>query len=63
MRSTFDDKRNEYTVTISKAELANAFKSENDLQTFLHEIVANTYGEWMAEATFPINKTRKDNQT
>lgn len=62
MKSIFDNKRNEYTVTISQAELAKAFTSENELQIFLHEIVSNTYGEWMAEATFPIIP-RKDNQT
>ena len=53
MKSTFDNRRNEYNVTITKSEL------EQELQTFMHNIVANTYGEWMAEACFPLY--RKDN--
>lgn len=59
MISTFDNRRNEYNVTITKSELEQAFKSEQELHKFMHEIVANTYGEWMAEACFPL--CRKDN--
>lgn len=59
MISTFDSRRNEYNVTITKSELEQAFKSEQELHKFMHEIVANTYGEWMAEACFPLY--RKDN--
>lgn len=57
MKSIFDDRRNEYNVTITKAELEKAFKSEQDLHRFMHEIVANTYGEWMAEACFPLYRS------
>lgn len=59
MISTFDNRRNEYNVTITKSELEQAFKSEQELHNFMHEIVANTYGEWTAEACFPLY--RKDN--
>ena len=59
MKSTFDNRRNEYNVTITKGELEQAFKSEQELNKFMHEIVANTYGEWVAEACFPLY--RKDN--
>lgn len=59
MKSAFDNHRNEYNVTITKSELEQAFKSEHELQTFMHNIVANTYGEWMAEACFPLY--RKEN--
>lgn len=54
MKSIFDDRRNEYNVTITKGELEQAFKSEQELNKFMHEIVANTYGEWLAEACFPL---------
>ena len=60
MKSTFDNRRNEYNVNITKGELEQAFKSEQELHKFMHEIVANTYGEWIAEACFPLY--RKDNQ-
>ena len=58
MRSNFDERRECYEVTITKSELEQAFKSEQELHKFMHEIVANTYGEWMAEACFPLY--RKD---
>ena len=45
MKSVFDNRRNEYNVTITKSELEQAFKSEQELHKFMHEIVANTYGE------------------
>ena len=54
MKSVFDNSRNEYNVTITKGELEQAFKSEQELHKFMHEIVANTYGEWIAEACFPL---------
>ena len=60
MKSVFDNRRNEYNVIITKSELEQAFKSEQELQKFMHEIVANTYGEWTAEACFPLH--RKDNK-
>lgn len=59
MRANFDEPRECYEVTITKSELEQAFKSEQELHKFMHEIVANTYGEWMAEACFPLY--RKDN--
>ena len=60
MKSAFDNRRNEYNVIITKGELEQAFKSEQELHKFMHEIVANTYGEWIAEACFPLH--RKDNE-
>jgi hypothetical protein len=60
MKSVFDNRRNEYNVTITKGELEQAFKSEQELHKFMHEIVASTYGEWIAEACFPLY--RKDNE-
>ena len=54
MKSIFDNRRNEYNVTITKGELEQAFKSEQALNVFMHEIVADTYGEWTAEACFPL---------
>ena len=59
MRSNFDERRDCYEVTITKSELEQAFTSEQELHKFMYEIVANTYGEWMAEACFPLY--RKDN--
>ena len=58
MRANFDERRNCYEVTITNSELEQAFKSEQELHKFMHDIVANTYGEWMAEACFPLY--RKD---
>lgn len=58
MKSVFDERRNEFNVTITQDELKQAFKSEQELHKFMHNVVANTYGEWMAEACFPLY--RKD---
>ncbi len=56
MKTIFDERKNEYNVTITEDELKKAFKSKHELQEFMHEIVSSTYGEWMAEAVFPLYK-------
>lgn len=60
MRSEFDPQKNEFNVTITKDDLNKAMRSADDLYLFMHEIVSSTYGDWMAEAAFPLQ--RKDNQ-
>lgn len=60
MHSEFDPQRNEFTVTITNDDLNKAMRSADDLYLFMHEIVSSTYGDWMAEAAFPLY--RKDNQ-
>jgi hypothetical protein len=59
MKSVFDDKSNSYNVTISKSELEKAFTGKHEMQIFMHEIVANTYGEWTAEVIFPLMQNKK----
>lgn len=56
MRSEFDPQKNEFTVFITNDDLNKAMRSENDLYLFMHNIVSSTYGDWMAEAAFPLQK-------
>lgn len=56
MKSSYNVENESFTVVISKSELSNAFKSYEELEKFMHEMVAITYGEWTAEATFPLNR-------
>lgn len=58
MRSEFDPQKNEFNVTIINDDLNQAMRSADDLYLFMHNIVSSTYGDWMAEAAFPLN--RKD---
>jgi len=57
VRSEFDPQKNEFTVTITNDDLNKAMRSADDLYLFMHNIVSSTYGDWMAEAAFPLNKS------
>lgn len=58
MRSEFDPQKNEFNVFITNDDLNKAMRSADDLYLFMHNIVSSTYGDWMAEAVFPLH--RKD---
>lgn len=54
MKVTANNERNQFIVTTSKGELIKAFTTEHELQKFLHELCANTYGEALANDLFPL---------
>ena len=56
-----DNKLNAFNVKIGEEELKRAFSSEIGLLIFMHTLVALTYGDDIAELTFPLH--RKDDNT
>ena len=55
MITEYNDKRNEWNVTLSISDLQSAFQSEQDLQILLHSIVEQTYGSFVADNCFPLD--------
>lgn len=55
MITEYNDKDNEWNVTLSINDLQSAFQSERDLQTLLHAIVEQTYGKLVADNCFPLD--------
>ena len=55
MITEYNDKDNEWKVTLSINDLQSAFQSERDLQTLLHSIVEQTYGRYVADNCFPLD--------
>lgn len=55
MITEYNDKRNEWNITLSISDLETAFQSERDLQTLLHSIVEQTYGRLVADKCFPLD--------
>lgn len=58
MRVTKDYRTCNYEVTISEKELKTAFESSENLQRFMHTIVAKTHGKYIADVTFPLEKEK-----
>lgn len=54
MKVEYDYKKNEFNVALQEGEVVQAFKSTEDLQLLLHNIVKLTYGEEMADKCFPL---------
>ena len=62
MEVSYNKRRNEYTVKVTKAELEKAFRNPIDYQFFLHDICAKTHGEYIAEILFPIKGLERSNE-
>lgn len=56
MQTTFDARKNEFTVTIGRQELEDAFRSPSELQLLMHNICLQSYGTRMADELFPIGE-------
>ena len=56
MLVTYNERQNTYNVSITDAELKEAFTSEDGYLLFLHNIVLTTYGKDLANQLFPIGK-------
>lgn len=56
MKVEYDYKKNEFNITLQESELIEGFKTRQDLQSLLHNIVKSTYGEEMANKCFPLEK-------
>lgn len=54
MEIKYNEETNTFDVTVTQKDLHKAFASERDLHIFMHDLVAYTYGEWIAEIAFPI---------
>lgn len=60
MKVEYDYKKNEFNITLQESELIEGFKTRKDLQSLLHNIVKNTYGEEMANKCFPLGGNKDD---
>ena len=54
MITEYNDKNNEWNITLTINELQSAFQSKRDLQTLLHSMVEQTYGRAIADKCFPL---------
>ena len=55
MITEYNDKDNEWKVTLSISDLQSAFQSERDLLILCHSIVEQTYGRFVADKCFPLD--------
>ena len=56
MVTEYNDKKDEWKVTLDINDLQTAFQSERDLRTLLHTIVEQTYGRYVADQCFPLDE-------
>lgn len=57
MNATYDYKKDEWIVQITYEDLKNAFKSYSNYYNFLKKIMANTYGDEVAQLCYPDDVT------
>lgn len=55
MITEYNDKDNEWKVTLLINDLQSAFQSERDLLILCHSIVEQTYGRYVADKCFPLD--------
>lgn len=53
MNTTYDYKKDEWLVQITREDLENAFKSYSNYYNFLKTLMANTYGDTVAKLCYP----------